>query len=55
MAEPKPTRLDSLITNNSISESNRVGFGSAIAVVLLLVSIVPIVIFLTRMMREDRR
>jgi multiple sugar transport system permease protein len=47
--------LSTLITNNSISESNRVGFGSAIAVLLLLVSIVPIVIFLSRVMREDRR
>lgn len=46
--------LSTLITNNSISESNRVGFGSSIAVVLLVVSLVPIVIFLSRMMREDR-
>ena len=47
--------LSTLITNNSISESNRVGFGSAIAVVLLIISLGPIVTFLTRMMREDRR
>ena len=47
--------LSTLITNNGISESNRVGFASAIAVVLLVVSLVPIVAFLTRMMREDRR
>ena len=47
--------LSTLITNNGISESNRVGFASAIAVVLLLISIVPIVIFLSRTMREDRR
>jgi multiple sugar transport system permease protein len=47
--------LSTLITNNSISESNRVGFGSAIAVILLLVSLGPIVVFLSRMMREDRR
>lgn len=46
--------LSTLITNNSISESNRVGFGSAIAVVLLVISLVPIVLFLSRMMREDR-
>jgi multiple sugar transport system permease protein len=44
--------LSTLITNNSISESNRIGFGSAIAVILLIVSLVPIVIFLGRMMRE---
>ena len=47
--------LSTLITNNGISESNRLGFASAIAVVLLIVSLVPIVAFLTRMMREDRR
>ena len=47
--------LSTLITNNGISESNRVGFASAIAVILLLISIVPIIIFLARTMREDRR
>jgi ABC-type sugar transport system permease subunit len=47
--------LSTLITNNSISESNQVGFGSAIAVILLVISLVPIVIFLTRMLRGDRR
>jgi ABC-type sugar transport system permease subunit len=47
--------LSTLITNNSISESNRVGFGSAIAVVLLLISLGPIIVFLNRTMREDRR
>ena len=47
--------LSTLITNNGISESNRVGFASSIAVVLLLISIVPIIIFLGRTMREDRR
>jgi ABC-type sugar transport system permease subunit len=46
--------LSTLITNNSVSESNRVGFGSAIAVVLLLISLVPITAFLVRTMREDR-
>jgi ABC-type sugar transport system permease subunit len=47
--------LSTLITNNSISESNRVGFGSTIAVILLLISLGPIVVFLTRMMREEQR
>jgi len=47
--------LSTLITNNSISESNRVGFGSAIAVILLLISLGPIILFLTRTMREQRR
>ncbi|MGZ3337880.1 MAG: carbohydrate ABC transporter permease, partial [Isosphaeraceae bacterium] len=45
--------LSTLIVNNAISESNRLGFGSAIAVVLLVISLVPIVTFLIRMLRED--
>ena len=45
--------LSILITNNSISEANLIGFGSAIAVVLLLVSLVPIVTFLVRTTRQD--
>ncbi len=47
--------LSTLITNNTISESAQVGFGSAIAVVLLVVSLVPIIGFLTRMLRQDQR
>lgn len=46
--------LSTLITNNAISESNRLGFGSAIAVVLLVISLGPIVAFLVRMQRGDR-
>jgi multiple sugar transport system permease protein len=45
--------LSILITNNSISEANLLGFGSAIAVVLLLVSLVPIVTFLVRTMGRE--
>jgi multiple sugar transport system permease protein len=44
--------LSTLITNNSISEASLVGFGSAIAVVLLLISLVPIIIFLSRVNQE---
>jgi multiple sugar transport system permease protein len=44
--------LSILITNNSISEASLVGFGSAIAVVLLVISLVPIVLYLSRVMRE---
>jgi multiple sugar transport system permease protein len=40
-----------LITNNSISEASLVGFGSAIAVVLLVISLGPIVVYLSRVMR----
>ena len=46
--------LSTLITNNAISESNRLGFGSAIAVVLLVISLVPIIAFLTRMLRGSQ-
>jgi multiple sugar transport system permease protein/raffinose/stachyose/melibiose transport system permease protein len=45
--------LSILITNNSISEANLLGFGSAIAVVLLVISLVPIVTFLVRTMGRD--
>jgi multiple sugar transport system permease protein len=47
--------LSTLITNNSTSESSRVGFGSAIAVVLLVISLGPITAFLIRTMRRDDR
>jgi ABC-type sugar transport system permease subunit len=47
--------LSTLITNNAISESNRLGFGSAIAVVLLVISLVPIVSFLVRMLRGEQQ
>ena len=46
--------LSTLITNNGLSEASQVGFASAIAVVLLVVSLGPIIVFLTRMMREQR-
>ena len=45
--------LSTLITNNSISEANLLGFGSAIAVVLLVISLVPIITFLNRQFRQD--
>src|SRR5438105_4135004 len=43
--------LSILITNNSISEASLVGFGSAIAVILLVISLGPIIGFLSRVMR----
>ena len=42
--------LSVLITNTSIGEASLLGFGSAIAVVLLVISLVPIVTFLVRSM-----
>jgi multiple sugar transport system permease protein len=46
--------LSTLITNNSISEANLIGFGSAIATILLVISLVPIIFYLTRVSRESR-
>lgn len=46
--------LSILVTNNSISESTRVGFGSAIAVILLVISLGPIIAFLSQAMRPTR-
>src|SRR6266853_92958 len=43
--------LSILITNNSISEASLVGFGSTIALVLLVISLGPIVLFLSRTMK----
>jgi multiple sugar transport system permease protein/raffinose/stachyose/melibiose transport system permease protein len=43
--------LSTLITNNSISEASLIGFGSAIAVILLLISLGPIVFYLVRTFR----
>ena len=47
--------LSTLVTNNIAGETSRVGFGSAIAVVLLVVSVGPILIYLTRAFRADAR
>ena len=46
--------LSILVTNNIIGEASRVGFGSAIGVVLLVVSVGPILFYLARAMRESR-
>jgi multiple sugar transport system permease protein len=45
--------LSTLVTNNIIGETSRIGFGSAIAVVLLVVAVGPIIIYLVRALRED--
>lgn len=47
--------LSTLVTNNIIGETSRIGFGSAIAVVLLLVSVGPIITFLVRALREENQ
>jgi multiple sugar transport system permease protein len=45
--------LSVLVTQNIIGEAGRIGYGSAIAVVLLVVSMVFIVIYLTQVFRKD--
>jgi ABC-type sugar transport system permease subunit len=44
--------LSVLITDNIIGEASRIGYGSAIAVVLLLISLVPIIIFVWNSFQE---
>ncbi len=46
--------LSVLVTTNIIGEASNVGFGSSIAVVLLIISVGPIVFYLFRAMRESR-
>lgn len=45
--------LSILVTNNLIGEAALVGFGSAIAVVLLLISVAPIVYYLVKSVRAE--
>ena len=47
--------LSVLVTNNIIGEASRIGFGSAIAVVLLVVAVGPIIVYLSRSLREETR
>jgi ABC-type sugar transport system permease subunit len=44
--------LSVLITDNIIGEASRIGYGSAIAVVLLTISLVPITIFIWNFFQE---
>jgi multiple sugar transport system permease protein len=41
-----------LVTNNILGEASRIGFGSAIATVMLVLSVVPIVLYLRRSLGE---
>jgi len=44
--------LSVLVTDNIIGEASRVGYGSAIAVILIVVSIIPIVVFVWNSFQE---
>jgi multiple sugar transport system permease protein len=45
--------LSILVTSNVIGEASRLGFGSAIAVVLFAISVGPIIVYLNRVMRQE--
>ncbi|MFU8849736.1 carbohydrate ABC transporter permease [Micromonospora sp. SL1-18] len=47
--------LSSLVTSNVVGEASRIGFGSALATIMLVVSLVFITVYLFTVMREDRR
>lgn len=47
--------LSVLVTNNIVGEVHRIGFGSALGVVLLVISLVPITWFLYQTFRKERR
>lgn len=54
-AKPGLELLSILITSNILGESSRIGYGSALAVVLLVVSVVPIVSFLVQTVSKEQR
>ncbi len=45
--------LSVLVTDNIIGEASRVGYGSALAVILLVISIVPITVFVWNAFKEE--
>jgi ABC-type sugar transport system permease subunit len=47
--------LSVLITRNIVGQVSRIGFGSALGVVLLVISLVPIVTFLVFQLRQEKR
>ncbi len=47
--------LSVLVTDNIVGEASRIGFGSALAVILLVIAMAFIVIYLTRVLREENR
>lgn len=47
--------ISALVTSNVIGEASRVGFGSALAVIMLLISVVFIIVYVATMLRGARR
>jgi multiple sugar transport system permease protein len=47
--------IGTLVTANVVGEASRIGFGSALATIMLVISLVFIIIFLSTVMRGERR
>jgi multiple sugar transport system permease protein len=47
--------ISTLVTSNIVGEASRIGFGSALATIMLLISLVFIVMYLSAVMRGDQR
>jgi multiple sugar transport system permease protein len=47
--------ISALVTQNVVGEASRIGFGSALATFMLLVSLVFITLYLVTVMREDKK
>jgi multiple sugar transport system permease protein len=47
--------ISALVTQNIIGEASRIGYGSAIATIMLVISTVFIVIYTVNIFREERR
>jgi len=46
--------ISALVTSNVVGEASRIGFGSALATIMLAISLVFIAVYLAIVMREDR-
>jgi multiple sugar transport system permease protein len=47
--------LSVLIFDNIIGEASRIGFGSALAVILFLISVGFVILYMNRILREEER
>ncbi|MDQ1666255.1 MAG: multiple sugar transport system permease protein, partial [Actinomycetota bacterium] len=47
--------ISALVTSNIVGEASRIGFGSALATIMLAISSVFVVIYLRIVFREERR
>jgi multiple sugar transport system permease protein len=45
--------LSVLVTDNIVGEASRIGYGSALATILLVISLVPIIVFVSRAFKEQ--